>query len=58
MNKKKAIRKLYDFDFSGGKAHMALVGPVVGGPANGKETILLKSRLMSQSSLRKCSKFK
>ena len=49
----KAIRKLFDFDFSGKKAHMALVGPDVGGPANGKTTVLMKSRMFSSEFVEK-----
>ena len=38
-----AKRKLSNFDFSGKGAHVALVGPVVGGAASGYTTILRKS---------------
>lgn len=41
--KKKATRKLKNFDFSGPDAAVALVGPAVGGAANGQTTVLYKS---------------
>jgi len=41
--KKKATRKLKNFDFSGPDAAVALVGPAVGGAANGSTTVLFKS---------------
>lgn len=41
--KKKATRKLKDFDFSGVDSAVALVGPAVNGAANGHTTILFKS---------------
>ena len=39
----KAKHKLSDFDFSKKGCHISLVGPDVGGPANGVETLVLKS---------------
>jgi len=41
--KKKATRKLKSFDFSTEDSAVALVGPSVGGPANGITTVLFKS---------------
>ena len=41
--KKKTTRKLKSFDFSGADSAVALVGPAVGGAANGKSTVLFKS---------------
>ena len=43
MTLKVAKRRLSGFDFSGDSAHVALVGPSVGGPANGIETLVFKS---------------
>lgn len=43
MAKIKAKARLYDFDFSGEGAHMALVHKNQSGPANGIKTLLLKS---------------
>lgn len=40
---KKATRKITKLDFSGNDHSIALVGPVVGGPANGYETLITKS---------------
>lgn len=41
--KRKARRKLSEFDFSSQDSHIALVGPAVGGPANERETLIIKS---------------
>jgi len=41
--KTKATRKLKSFDFSAPDSAVALVGPSVGGPANGMTTVLFKS---------------
>jgi uncharacterized membrane protein len=41
--KKKATRILKEFDFSGEDSAVALVGPAVGGAANAKTTVLMKS---------------
>lgn len=43
MTDKKAKRRLYDFDFSGETAHIAVVHKLQGGAANGYTTLLLKS---------------
>ena len=40
-------RKLSEIDFSSEGAHIALVGPIVGGPANQQETVLWKSKATS-----------
>ena len=40
-------RKLSEIDFSSEGAHIALVGPIVGGPANRQETVLWKSKATS-----------
>lgn len=40
----KARRTLKSFDFSGDNAAVALVGDIVGGPANNKKTVLYKSK--------------
>ncbi len=40
---RKAKRKLSDFDFSSQDSHIALVGPVVGGPANERTTLVFKA---------------
>lgn len=40
---KKATRKIHSLDFSGEGHAIALVGPIVGGPANGYETLITKS---------------
>ncbi len=40
---KKATRKIHNLDFSGEGHAIALVGPIVGGPANGYETLITKS---------------
>ncbi len=39
----KAKRKLTDFTFEAADNHVALVGPAVGGPANGRTILLMKS---------------
>jgi hypothetical protein len=39
----KAKRKLFNFSFEHSGAHVALVGKAVGGPANGRTTLLMKS---------------
>jgi hypothetical protein len=39
----KAKRKLFNFSFEHEGAHVALVGKAVGGPANGRTTILYKA---------------
>jgi hypothetical protein len=41
--KRKAKRKLSDFDFTGENSHIALVGPEVGGPANERTTLVMKA---------------
>lgn len=43
LNKKKAVRKLSNLDFSKEGASVALVGDVVGGAANQHTTLLMKS---------------
>jgi hypothetical protein len=43
-DKIKAKRTLKSFDFSGENAAVALVGDIVGGPANNKKTVLYKSK--------------
>lgn len=47
--KKKAVNKLRDMDFSGEGSAVALVGPAVGGPANSKTTLLYKSVAVKRS---------
>jgi hypothetical protein len=42
-DKQKAIRKLSDFDFEREGASVSLVGPSVGGAANGRKTLVTKS---------------
>ncbi len=49
--KLKAIRKLSNIDFSKEGAAISLVGPVVGGAANGKKTLIMKS--LTQTSIQK-----
>lgn len=46
--KPKAKRKLKSMDFSGDNAAVALVGPLVGGAANGTTTLLYKSKLTQE----------
>lgn len=42
--KRKAKRVLKDFDFSKENHNISLVGPEVGGPANGRTTLILKAK--------------
>lgn len=42
--KRKAKRLLTDFDFSKENHNISLVGPEVGGPANGRATLILKAK--------------
>jgi hypothetical protein len=49
--KLKAIRKLSNIDFSKEGAAISLVGPIVGGAANGKKTLIMKS--LSQTAIQK-----
>jgi len=52
-NKRKATRKLKGFDFSKNGAAVALVGPSVGGPANGIPTLIAKANNFSPESIQK-----
>lgn len=55
-NKPKAKRRLKSLDFSGEGSALALVGPSVGGPANGILTLITKSRSnLSEEFLQKAS---
>lgn len=47
----KAKRKLSDFNFDFGSAHVALVGPAVGGPANGYTCLMQKSLNPNEESM-------
>lgn len=54
--KQKATRKIKKFDFSGEDATVSLVGPLVGGSANGYQTLLTKSnRSLSEEFIKKAS---
>lgn len=54
--KRKATRKIKKFDFSDNNSTVALVGPVVGGPANGITTLITKSnRKVSEAFIEKAS---
>ena len=54
--KRKATRKINKFDFSDNNATVALVGGLVGGPANGINTLLTKSnRKVSEEFIEKAS---
>lgn len=54
--KQKATRKITKFDFSGEDATVSLVGPIVGGSANGYQTLLTKSkRQLSEEFIKKAS---
>jgi len=52
-NKRKATRKLKGFDFSKNGAAVALVGPSVGGPANGIPTLIAKANNFSPEFIKK-----
>lgn len=52
-NKRKATRKLKGFDFSKSGAAVALVGPSVGGPANGIPTLIAKANNFSPDFIQK-----
>ena len=52
-NKRKATRKLKGFDFSKNGAAVALVGPSVGGPANGIPTLIAKANNFSPEFIQK-----
>lgn len=52
---KKATRKLTDFNFDYVGAHVALVGPSVGGAANGHTTLLTKALNATQEEVEKAS---
>lgn len=52
-NKQKATRKLKGFDFSKNGAAVALVGPSVGGPANGIPTLIAKANNFSPEFIKK-----
>lgn len=52
-NKQKAKRKLKGFDFSKDGAAVALVGPSVGGPANGIPTLIAKANNFSPEFIKK-----
>lgn len=55
-NKPKAKRRLKSLDFSGEGSALALVGPSVGGPANGILTLITKSKKnISEDFLKKAS---
>lgn len=43
MEKKKAKRQLSNFSFKNAACHVSLVGPELGGPANGREVLVFKS---------------
>lgn len=53
VDKQKAKRKLKNFDFASEGAAVALVGPSVGGPANGIPTLLAKANNFSPEFIRK-----
>lgn len=52
-NKQKAKRKLKGFDFAKDGAAVALVGPSVGGPANGIPTLIAKANNFSPEFIKK-----
>lgn len=52
-NRQKAKRKLKGFDFAKDGAAVALVGPSVGGPANGIPTLIAKANNFSPEFIRK-----
>lgn len=52
-NKQKAKRKLKGFDFAKEGAAVALVGPSVGGPANGISTLIAKANNFSPEFIKK-----
>ena len=52
-NKQKAKRKLKGFDFAKEGAAVALVGPSVGGPANGIPTLIAKANNFSPEFIQK-----
>ena len=52
-NKQKAKRKLKGFDFTKEGAAVALVGPSVGGPANGIPTLIAKANNFSPEFIQK-----
>ncbi len=52
-NKQKAKRKLKGFDFAKEGAAVALVGPSVGGPANGIPTLIAKANNFSPEFIKK-----
>lgn len=43
METKKAKRQLSNFSFKNASCHVSLVGPELGGPANGREVLVFKS---------------
>lgn len=57
---RKAKRKLSDIDFAGDKAHLALVCPEIGGPANGmdKALVIKSAGNFSEEFLEKASQIK
>lgn len=55
MIEKKSKRKLSNIDFSSEGAHLALVGPAVGGPANGKDYALIMKSNFSPEFIQKAS---
>lgn len=51
--KRKARRKLSDFDFSSQDAHIALVSQSQGGPANERTTLVIKSTQFTEEEIQK-----
>jgi glutamyl/glutaminyl-tRNA synthetase len=58
QTKPKAKRRLKSLDFSNSDAAVALVGPSVGGPANGIPTLLVKSVNWSEDQVEKAAKIR
>lgn len=51
--KRKAKRKLSDFDFTGQDAHIALVSQSQGGPANERTTLVMKATKFTEEEIQK-----
>jgi hypothetical protein len=58
QNKKKATRKITSMNFDGLGAAVSLVGPSVGGPANGIPTLVFKASKFTDEHIAKASKVK